>query len=127
MHAVIVSNRGLCDSFTIRDDGMDTELVKTSERDVLTSGNGLVLPTIIADAGERASRRFVEFFTAAIRNGNTRQAYARAVGDFVAWCQQHDLTLAAVEPVHVAAYIEGLTQGIKDRQCANQGGFVRSP
>jgi hypothetical protein len=29
--------------------------------------------------GERASRRFIEFFTANIRNRNTRMAYARAV------------------------------------------------
>src|SRR5262245_59301547 len=38
---------------------------------------GLVaLPTLIASAGERAARRFLEFFTATIRNKNTRLAYA---------------------------------------------------
>ena len=36
-----------------------------------------VLPAIIADAGDRASKRFIEFFTATTRNGNTRRAYAR--------------------------------------------------
>ena len=35
---------------------------------------------LIADAGERASRLFAEFFTANIRNKNTRAAYARAEG-----------------------------------------------
>ena len=35
------------------------------------------LPAIIRTQGERASRRFIEFFTAAIRNRNTRFAYAR--------------------------------------------------
>jgi len=30
------------------------------------------LPTIISAAGERASFRFIEFFTANIRNPNTR-------------------------------------------------------
>ena len=89
---------------------MDTELVKTSEQGRLAPGGGLHLPAVIADAGEKASRRFVEFFTATIRNANTRQAYARAVGDFFAWCERHGLTLAAIEPVHVAAYIEDLTQ-----------------
>jgi hypothetical protein len=36
------------------------------------------LPAIIRARGERASRRFIEFFTANIRNRNTRAAYARA-------------------------------------------------
>ena len=36
------------------------------------------LPTIIRVQGERASRRFIEFFTATIRNCNTRLAYGIA-------------------------------------------------
>ena len=36
------------------------------------------LPAVIAQAGEKAGRRFVEFFTANIRNKNTRLAYGRA-------------------------------------------------
>jgi hypothetical protein len=35
------------------------------------------LPAIVRVVGERANRRFIEFFTAAIRNRNTRFAYAR--------------------------------------------------
>ncbi len=38
------------------------------------------LPALIAGAGERARTRFVEFFTATIRNKNTRAAYVRVVG-----------------------------------------------
>jgi hypothetical protein len=34
------------------------------------------LPAIIRAQGERASRRFIEFFTATIRNRNTRMAYS---------------------------------------------------
>jgi site-specific recombinase XerD len=87
---------------------MSNELVKESAGSVaLTSGP--ILPAIIADAGERAGKRFIEFFTATIRNANTRRAYARAVSDFLAWCQQGGLTLTGIEPVHVAAYIEQLT------------------
>jgi hypothetical protein len=44
------------------------------------------LPAIVRVVGERASRRFIEFFTAAIRNRNTRLAYARAVKEFFDWC-----------------------------------------
>ena len=56
-----------------------------------------------------AAKRTLEFFTANIRNPNTRKAYARAVGGFAAWCGQTGLQeLADIEPVHVAAYIEQL-------------------
>ena len=41
------------------------------------------LPPLISDAGERAGRRFIEFFMGNIRNKNTRLAYARAVGQFM--------------------------------------------
>jgi hypothetical protein len=34
-----------------------------------------LLPPIIRAAGEDASRRFLEFFAASIRNPNTRKAY----------------------------------------------------
>jgi hypothetical protein len=33
------------------------------------------LPALIATAGDRASRRFLEFFAANIRNPHTRRAY----------------------------------------------------
>ena len=69
---------------------------------------GVRLPAIIAAAGERASRRFVEFFTANIRNPNTRAAYARAVTLFAAWCDDNHLSLGDLEPVAVSAYVEQL-------------------
>lgn len=56
-----------------------------------------------------AGKRFVEFFTANIRNPNTRKAYARAAAEFAAWCDRVDLhELRDIEPVHVAAYVETL-------------------
>jgi site-specific recombinase XerD len=71
---------------------------------------GPVLPALIADAGDRAGRRFVEFFTAQIRNKNTRAAYAQAVGQFLGWCEERQLTLQTIEPIAVAAYVEELTE-----------------
>ena len=66
-----------------------------------------VVPRMIANAGEHASRRFLEFFAATIRNKNTREAYYRAVCRFFAWCDDAKLgELADIEPLHVAAYIE---------------------
>src|SRR5215218_1167688 len=88
---------------------MSQEVIVPPPRASLAAYGEIVLPRVIAEAGDHAARRFIEFFTATIRNGNTRRAYARAVGDFFAWCQRHGLGLAAIEPVHVAAYIEAMT------------------
>src|ERR1700745_707115 len=66
------------------------------------------LPATTRPQGERASRRFVEFFTATIRNRNTRIAYARAVKRFFDWCDDHHLGLEDIEPIAIAAYIEEL-------------------
>ena len=43
---------------------------------ILLTPSGMAVPALIAAAGKRASRRFIEFFTANIRNKNTREAYA---------------------------------------------------
>lgn len=69
---------------------------------------GLILPPVVARAGERAQRRFVEFFTAEIRNRNTRTAYGVAVSRFLAWCEARGFALEQLEPVIVAAYVEQL-------------------
>jgi site-specific recombinase XerD len=69
-------------------------------------GSELIVPSVIAGAGERAKRRFLEFFTANIRNANTRAAYARAVGDFFNWLDERGVSMERVEPIVVAAYIE---------------------
>jgi hypothetical protein len=42
------------------------------------------LPSLITASGDRAGWRFMQFFTAAIRNPNTRRAYARDVRGFTA-------------------------------------------
>src|ERR1700732_1070062 len=67
-----------------------------------------IVPALIADLGDQAGWRYVEFFTANIRNPHTRRAYARACARFFAWCEQRGLTLAAIRPHDVATYIEQL-------------------
>src|SRR6202167_2539110 len=70
--------------------------------------HSLELPALFAP-NKDATKRFLEFFTANIRNPNTRRAYARAAVQFAVWCEQNDLReLADIEPMHVAAYIEML-------------------
>ena len=74
------------------------------------------VPTLVGRAGESASKRFLEFFVAQYRNPNTREAYARAVGRFLAWCEDQGLPeLEYIEPLHVAAYIEDLGREYKVR------------
>lgn len=81
---------------------MGTELTK-----VWATGQAS-LPALFAPS-DAARRRYVEFFTANIRNPNTRKAYARAAAEFAAWCAQAELyDLQDIEPVHVAAYVETL-------------------
>ncbi len=88
--------------------------------EVLTPGKELVpvqldaiiaLPAIITSAGEDAVARFVEYFTARIRNPHTRRAYFRNATQFLRWCEaQGILDIKAIKPVTVAAYIEQLQQ-----------------
>jgi integrase len=71
--------------------------------------SSVAVPMMITNAGDHAARRFLEFFAAQIRNKNTRMAYHRAACHFFAWVEQHQIgELADIEPIHVAAYIEGL-------------------
>jgi len=79
------------------------------------------VPALYA-ATEAAAKRAFEFFAVNIRNPNTRKAYARAASDFATWCEVHGIAdVRQVQPVHVAAYIEGLqvaAPSIKQRLAA---------
>jgi len=73
---------------------------------IITASNA---PALVVAAGSRASYRFLEFFTAQIRNPHTRRAYARAAAEFFDWLAAKGVArLEAIESVHVATYIEEL-------------------
>ncbi len=75
------------------------------------TASGAALPAILASAGEDAITRFVEYFTAHIRNPHTRRAYLRNALAFLRWCEKRGIpSLPQVKPVTVAAYIEQLQQ-----------------
>ena len=65
-------------------------------------------PQIVQRHSPKAVRRYFEFFTANIRNRNTREAYHRALNDFFAWLDDRNVSLIDIEPVIVAAYVEYL-------------------
>src|SRR3954452_21969511 len=69
-------------------------------------GEATLVPAFIAAGGERAGFAFIDFFTAQIRNRNTRAAYAFAVRSFCSWADARQLTLATLRTHHVAAYVE---------------------
>lgn len=96
----------------------DTEITESS----LVRWQGL--PAIVEAAGESASRSFVEFFAATIRNSHTRKAYTTAVKEFFGFLQEAGArSLGKIEPVLVAAWVEQLAlryspQTVKQRLAA---------
>lgn len=83
-------------------------LVLLKNTSIAPRHGALQVPKLISQHGPKAVRRYYEFFTANIRNRNTRDAYYRALTDFFAWLDVKDVQLIEIEPVLVAAYIEYL-------------------
>jgi integrase/recombinase XerD len=89
--------------------GTDMSISRAAKRSLVpVIKPGLTLPAVIVESGERTARRFVEFFTANIRNKNTREAYARAVGAFLTWCDERGRSFEGIDAVTVGTYIECL-------------------
>ena len=90
---------------------------------LVASTDTYLVPALIADAGEQAGWRYVEFFTANIRNPHTRRAYARACARFFAWAEARGLTLRDIRPHDVGSWIEELQKthsapGVKQQLAA---------
>jgi len=78
---------------------MNNQLVPIRQNISLRPGDRHLIPALIVNAGEQAAWRYVEFFTANIRNPNTRRAYARACVNFFSWCEERGLTLPTIRPM----------------------------
>jgi site-specific recombinase XerD len=89
---------------------MRQELINRPVTELSESAALVIIPGTVADAGEQAAHRFFEFFTANIRNPNTRAAYHRAACRFFGWCEERNLAFERIRPPHVAAFIEELGQ-----------------
>ncbi len=86
------------------------------------------LPVLVTAAGARASVRFLEFFAANIRNSHTRRAYYRAADEFLAWCASAGVpSIAAVQPVHVATWIEASTRELAAPSVKQRLAALRHP
>lgn len=91
------------------------DLIPSSSLVVPQQVGRVTIPALFTDAGEPAAKRVIEFFTASIRNPNTRTAYARAVFRFADWCSARKLRLHKLTPVHVGTYIEHLGKRKEER------------
>ena len=66
-----------------------------------------IVPAAVASAGESGRRAWLDFFTAQIRNRNTRQAYARAAHRLFDWLSEYGIhDVVDIEPVHIAVWLE---------------------
>ena len=122
---------------------MTGELITGKSGSLTTPVGASGLPSLIVRAGGGAERRYLEFFAAQIRNRNTREAYLRAVRDFLDWAETEARieNLLDIEPLHVAAWVEIKTQtyeaqSVKQQLAAlrhlfvlhtNPASFVRGP
>ena len=77
----------------------------------IAAASRVVLRALITAAGAPAKTRFLEFFGANISNPDTRRADAGAALEFLAWCADRGVpSIAAVQPLHIAAWIEQQAQ-----------------
>jgi len=83
------------------------------------------VPALFLAGGEKSWRRFIEFFTAHIRNRNTREAYLRAVIRFARWAEEHKLSLEQLSPFLIAAYVEKLSGELMSVSTQNQPAIGR--
>lgn len=105
-----------------------TNALVTRQSGVLGTTDGATgMPALIARAGGNAEKRFLEFFAAQIRNRNTREAYLRAVRDFLEWAESEAgiENLLDIEPLHVAAWVEIKTQTYEAQSVKQQLAALR--
>ena len=106
------------------DDHLPAIIEPTTPAELSTPAGTYIVPALITDAGgEQAAWRYVEFFAANINNDHTRRAYARACSRFFAWCENRGLTLSAIRPFDVAAWVKDLQEkhgapGVKQQLAA---------
>ena len=87
------------------------QVMVVSSSQVISHANPERIPAVVSASGEQGLRRFVEFFTVNIRNANTRKVYHRNSCQFLGWCAAQGIEeLTQIQPIHVAAYIEGLQE-----------------
>ena len=93
---------------------------------VVAARTGLGLPALVEAAGDRASWRFIDFFTATISNHNTRAAYYRAVTQFLTSCQAAGFEdLKSIRTFDIAEYFEAFRRQVSEASVKQHLAAVR--
>ncbi|MGO7960581.1 hypothetical protein [Rhizobium leguminosarum] len=72
---------------------------------------GFPLPAMVEALPESGRLKFLEFFTAQIRNANTGRSYTKTAVEFLRWCDDSGArSLDAITPIHVPGWVEQLTR-----------------
>jgi site-specific recombinase XerD len=73
--------------------------------------DSIIVPALIADAGDQAAHCFREFLQARLPNKNTRAAYSHAISEFLFWCSAANVaSLATIDSLLVARYFDQLKE-----------------
>jgi site-specific recombinase XerD len=90
---------------------MNQSLIVRNKADELVSVSAAsVVPVVIPQEEPKAEEKFFEFFTARIRNVNTRMGLPPGGEAVLGLGRGHGFRLDQVRPVHVAAYVELFTR-----------------
>jgi integrase/recombinase XerD len=76
------------------------------------------LPALVVRAGGPAAHAWTDFFDGRVRTEHTRRAYARAVRNFLDWCQPQGLELHRIMPGDVGRYFTQLSGGPAKKKAA---------
>lgn len=80
---------------------------------ITLAGEQAEVPAKLFAATPKSQKRVVEFFTVQVNNDHTRRAYVNATRRFAEWCAGQGIEqLAAVQPVHVAAFLKQLEREV---------------
>ena len=92
-----------------------TQLPATIQQTGVTANRGAVhvVPALIADLGDEAGWRHVEFVMANVRNPHTRGAHLRACNGSLDWCEDRSQTLAEIRLHNVTTYVEDLQVAVQ--------------
>ena len=82
-----------------------TSLVVARSVDIVAYTPVDSIPAVIQNSGSPAIRAWRDFFDGTLPNPHTRDVYNRAVRQFFDWCSRENLTLQAISPADVGAYI----------------------
>ena len=102
---------------------MDTELITIERTAMIPTRIARRITPMLFSGSDKAEKRFWEFFTANIRNPNTRMAYLTAAYRFADWCEVKGLALEQVEPMGGCRLHRAVDGGLRagDRQAIPGG------